>query len=375
MDVIDKYKSKHFAGAAKVTVFWDSPVIIGDKQVKNRIVFPPVSGNWADPNGFITQKILDFYTTVAEGGCGMVVVAGTAISSEAKGTDHAPILCEEKHLAGFSSLAERIRKKDCFASLQLMHVGGQGNPDFTSFYPVSPSGVKCETTGITPKILTTDQIKDIRDKFIASALLARRAGFNAVELHLAHGYLLHEFLSEYHNRRTDEYGGSFENRLHLVMDIIAGIREKIPDMIIGARISGEDYIDKGINEKVNRRLLPLLEQASVKYFSVTAGIYDTSKFKHEAMKRGDFFIYSRNIKLIVKSVVIGVGKILDLDSAEKHIKNNNCDMVAMGRALIADPMMIYKQKNNQKINRCIECDQCMYLRQGEKYMVCPVSRI
>jgi 2,4-dienoyl-CoA reductase-like NADH-dependent reductase (Old Yellow Enzyme family) len=193
-----------------------------------------------------------------------------------------------------------------------------------------------------------------------------------VELHLAHGYLLHEFLSEHTNKREDNYGGSLKNRVRLILEIISGIRKKAPDLIVGARVSGKDYIIDGINERINRKLLPILEDAGIEYFSVTAGIYDTSSLKHEAMKKGEFFAYSKKIKGMVNKVVISAGKILDMDSAEAHLKNGDCDMVAIGRGLISDPMMVNKVRSGQAFIRCLECDQCQYLRLGKKDLVCPV---
>lgn len=352
-------------------MIWDTSMYLGKHRVKNRIAFPPISANWAAPDGSVTDRILNFYHDIARGGCGMVVISGTAISKAGKGSDRSLCLNDDEHLAGFKRLLTIIRESDCFASIQLMHVGGQGNPDFTGCTPISPSGMKCRATGYLSKALSRNEIEGIRRQFITSALLASRAGFQAAELHLSHGYLLHEFLSEHTNKREDDYGGSASNRMRLILEIIAGIRQEAPGLLIGVRMSGEDYLRDGINRKVNRSYLPMLEEAGVEYFSVTAGIYETSKLKHEAMARGEFFDYARVIKSMVSKPVIGVGKILDLDSAEEHLSKNDCDMVAIGRGLVADPFMIAKAKNGKSFNRCIECDECQYLRFGRSEMSCP----
>ncbi len=354
---------------------WDSPIEICGHKVKNRIVFAPISGNWADRDGLVTQKIIRFYKEEARGGCGMIVIGGVAVNPEAKGTNNSLMLCNEKHAAGFRRIAASTRKDSCFISVQLMHVGGQGNPKLNSYYPISPSGVKCNVTGLTPEVLDLNGIRRIRDAFINSAILAKNAGFPAVEIHLAHGYLLHEFLSGVTNKRADEYGGSLENKLRLIIEIIEGIKSSAAGLCIGVRVSGEDYLEGGINENVNRGLLPLLEQAGIAYFSVTAGIYDTSRLKHEAMQRGDFFKYSKAIKSIVKRPVIGTGKVLDLETAQEHLKNADCDMVGIGRGLIADPLMINKVKKGLEFYRCTECEECMYLRHGREYLSCPVRKI
>lgn len=352
-------------------MIWSTPILIDKYLVKNRIIFPPISGNWATPDGFVTNKTLNFYSDIAQGGCGMVVISGTSISQEGRGSDRSLSLYDIKQLKGFERLSAIIRENGCFASIQLMHVGGQGNPSFTGCNPVAPSRMMYGVTGCISNELSFGEIDDICSQFITSALLAYRAGFQAVELHLGHGYLLHEFLSEHTNKRQDDYGGSVLNRMRLVLKIIEGIHKKTPDLLIGVRISGEDFIPDGINSEANLEYLPVLEEAGVKYFSVTAGTYKTSKLKHEAMAHGDFFTYAKTTKSIVSKPVIGVGKILDLESAEKHLSNNNCDMVAIGRGLISDPFMIEKAKSGKPFKRCIECDFCQYLRFGRSEMSCP----
>lgn len=351
---------------------WDTPIQIGNILVKNRIVFPPIASNWANSDGSISNKILKFYEDISSGGGGMVVIEGTAISPEGKGISNSLCIYNEIHLSGLKSLSKIIQKNNCFDSIQLNHAGGQANPNFTGFEPISPSGLECKATGFASRKLTIKEIIDIRDKFINSAIMADKSGFRAVELHLAHGYLLHEFLSKYANKRQDIYGGNIENRIRLHLEIISGIKEQAPALIVGVRVSGEDYLNEGINEKTNKKILPLFENAGIDYFSVSAGTYETSKLKHEAMARGEFFSYSRGIKKIVDKPVIGVGKVLDLKTAERHLKNNDCDLVAIGRGQIADSNMVNKTRNNQPINRCRECNQCSYLRFGRKDLCCPI---
>ena len=305
----------------------------------------------------------------------MVVVAGAAVSREGMGCDHSLCLYNKAHLDGYRQLSKTIKEGNCLSILQLMHVGGQGNPAFNGCTPVSPSGIKSKALGFETKELTPNEITEIRDKFIRSAMLANQAGFDGIELHLAHGYLLHEFISKHSNKRKDEYGGNIKNRLRIIFEIISEIKKKRPRFIIGARVSGEDYLENGINEEVNKNSLPWIEKAGIDYFSVTAGTYETSRFKHQAMEKGDFFKYSSTIKSIVKKPVIGVGKILNLDMAEEQLKNKTCDMVAIGRGLITDPALIKKVLNGEEHIECTECDECSYLRFGKTELNCPLNEI
>lgn len=356
---------------------WETPIKIRDVKIKNRIIFPPIGTSWANIDGTASLDVIKWYKELAEGGCGMIVVEGSAISPEGKSGKKTLCIYNKEHLPNLKILAKTIKENDCFASIQILHAGGQANPEFTGFGAISPSYMNSKITGTghSSREMNLFEIKEVEKKFFNSAKLAYDAGFQAVELHLAHGYLLHEFLSEHTNKRKDRYGGSLENRLRLVLSIIENIKKEIPELIMGARISGEDYIEDGINEEANKKILPILEKRGLEYLSVTAGTYETSKFKHQSMQKGEFFNYSHKIKDMVKIPVIGVGKILDIDSTEKHLNNKDCDMVAIGRGLIADPKMVYKSKNNLDFNRCIECGECQYLRLGKPELSCPISGV
>src|SRR3989338_3200694 len=123
-------------------VLWNTPISVGSVLIKNRIEFPPLSGNWANEDGSVSKKIIRFYQNISQGGVGMVVVGGTAISRDSKGSDRSLCLYDESHLYGFELLANTIKQHNCLTLIQLMHVGGQGNPVFTSHIPISPSGLK-----------------------------------------------------------------------------------------------------------------------------------------------------------------------------------------------------------------------------------------
>ncbi len=349
---------------------WERESFIKNYKLKNKIIFPPISPNWALPNGGISQKLLNFYENIAKGGCGAIIFCGTAISQEAKGIKYSTALYNPSHKEGFIKLVNTIKKYKTIAIIQLMHVGGQGNPAFNDTLPVAPSAFFCEATNCHAKELLIEEIEKIRDDFINSATLSYESGFDGVELHMAHGYLLHEFVSEFFNQRTDKYGGSLENRLRLIIDIITAIKKKYPNKLIGARISAEDYLDEGITFSKNKEIVPLLEKAGLDYLSITAGTYKTGKEKHKAMKKKAFFTYSKALKSITSLPIISVGKILNLDEANEQLINENCDYVAIGRGMIADPFMVSKYYDNESLVNCIQCDTCSYLRHNKTEMSC-----
>lgn len=371
---VNREPTEHFRGQL-MNLCWSTPISISKLTSRNRIAFPPISGNWAAPDGSVTEKIVEFYHRIAAGGCGMVVVGSVSVSNAGKGSSRALVFCNRDQLPGYAQIASAITEEGAIPVLQIMHVGGQGNPEFTDCESVSPSGGFCKATGHSSRPLTADEIADVQQQFLATAQLAAEAGFMAIELHLAHGYLLHEFLSPHANTRNDRYGGSMANRLRLVCDILNDIRRELPELIVGARISAEDYLADGLSLAKNRLLLPLLENAGVSYFSVTAGTYETSANKHAAMADGEFMRYAREVKKNVSVPVIGVGKILTVSEAEQNLLADNCDLVAMGRALVADPDTVKKSISGKVQNLCSECDRCRYLRYGLPCLKCPVSGV
>ncbi len=355
---------------------WRTPIKIGNLQLKNRIVYPPLSSNWGTAKGEVTQKITNYYREQADGGCSMVIVEGTAVSLEGRGSSHSLCFAKDGQIPSFSEIAASIRQAGAIPGIQLLHAGGQANPMFTGFPAVSPSGVPCKAIETqAPHVLSVEEIAALRGQFAEAARRVADAGFMVIELHLAHGYLLHEFLSPHTNHRTDMYGGNAPNRARLIIEILEDLQKVSPRITVGARISGWDYLEDGISEPLNRELLPSLADAGVEYFHVTAGIYDTGELKHAAMKRGEFFDYARGVKSITTKPVIGVGKVLSIEQAEKHLEKGDCDIVAIGRGLLADPQMVNRALAGETYNSCIECRKCMYLRYGREYLKCPIRPI
>nr|WP_319394434.1 NADH:flavin oxidoreductase [uncultured Desulfobacter sp.] len=351
---------------------WVQSVDIGRGHAPNRIVFPALSPNWADEHGCVTPALEYFYDAVGKGAVGMVVVAGTAVSPEGRGSDRTLCLYENFHVTGIRRLFDILNAYGAYTAIQLMHAGGQANPAVTGQTPLSPSGVACRSLDNRPREIPYDKIAKVRADFVQAARWAYQAGAHAVELHLAHGYLLHEFLSSHTNRRSDSYGGDMTGRMRFILEIVQDIRSAVPDLDIGARISGEDYIPGGILPIDAVLISKALETAGVAYLSVTAGIYDSGAIKHRMMAEGRFFEYARDIRASVSIPVTGVGRIMDIPQAEARLTNGFCDQVAIGRGLVADPDMIPRHLRKESPILCTQCGRCMYLRQGFKDLDCPL---
>ena len=348
------------------------PFKLGKKKLKNKIVFLPLSLNWAENDGCLSNRWYSFYERIAQGGCGMVVISGTAVSPEGKGSSHSLGLWDNKHVSVLKRLTNMLNLHNCYSSIQLMHVGGQGNPKFIHTEPVAPSRYFCKATGFQARELSVLEIKSIQNDFVDAACRAHKAGFCAVELHLAHGYLLHQFISPYFNKRTDQYSVNRKHGLQLIDDIISEIKVRVPEVTIGVRLSGEDFVDGGINVQANNFIVPLLESLGVGYISVTAGIYDSGTEKHKAMQTGMFFQYAKDIKKMTSAPVIGAGKVFSLQQADNYLCDETCDLVGIGRAMVADPALVRKSLNGGSFNKCTECGNCQYLRFGKSEVNCPL---
>jgi 2,4-dienoyl-CoA reductase-like NADH-dependent reductase (Old Yellow Enzyme family) len=198
-----------------------SPINIGGVMLKNRIVMAPMAANYAHLDGEVSERQIAYYQSRARGGAGLIIVEAACIDAPAGREGFGQILIDHpRYLRGLSQLADSIKSCGSRAFIQLFHAGRQAHTIITGVQPVAPSAVACATVKDVPRELSITEVQDIRNKFIAAAGYAYMAGFDGVELHAAHGYLINEFLSPDSNLRQDEYGGSLDNRARLLMEIV-----------------------------------------------------------------------------------------------------------------------------------------------------------
>jgi len=319
-----------------------SPIMIGNLKVRNRVVLPPMATRFASENGAVTKQLIDYHVERAKGGVGLQIVENAAVQ------ENVPPYVLRMHahgmIPGFNELAESIKGWGAKAAIQLHY---WGPPPFTA----------------DPNLLTAEQISSLIEDFAAAALRVKMAGFDLVEIHGAHAYLLAQFLSARTNRRSDEWGGTWEKRANLFIAIIRRIREKVgTDFPLSLRISGDEFIEGGRTIEETERLVPLFQEAGINLLHVSAGGPETREWTGlpMALPRGTLVNLAERLKKRVDIPVIAVGRINDPRLADRIIREGKADMVAFGRALIADPYLVQKAFRGkfEDMRQCTACLDC-----------------
>lgn len=325
-----------------------------------------MSTQYANADGSVTPKMIRYYEERAKGGTGLVIVEFAYVDDKGSRTEWAQLAgYSDTQLPGLAELAERIRVHGATSCLQIAHAGSQklhNNPPF-----VAPSAIPWTEKSPVPKELTIEEIDEILNAFASSTVRAKRAGFEMVELHGAHGYLITQFLSETYNKRTDKYGGSLENRQRFVVELVERCKKAAgKDYPIGIRLSAEDY-SGGFNIEDTIVLVKKLEALGIDYIHVSSGTYASRERRITPTyfyPLGNFIPLAHAIKQETKVPVIASGSILDPDMASDCIASGQADMVAMARQLFADPAWANKvQKNDlDEVVRCIRCNEGCLLK-------------
>ncbi|MFP3980938.1 MAG: FAD-dependent oxidoreductase [Desulfobacterales bacterium] len=337
------------------------PIAINKTQIKNRIYLPAMHLGMAD-NFHVTDQILAFYRERARGGAGMITV-GFATIDELSGNVLNIGAHKDEFVPGLKKLADVIRENGAKSGVQLNHAGRYNFSFFLDGQqPVAPSAVASRMTKETPRALETGEIKQIVESFAQAARRVQEAGFDAVEVLHGTGYLISEFLSPLTNKREDEYGGTFDNRIRFGIEVMSAIRNMVgPDFPLLVRMNGNDFMKDGQGrDELREYARALANRANIDAICVNVGWHEARVPQiTTGVPRGAFAYLSRGIKKAVDVPVIASHRINDPDTARDMIADGMCDMVAMGRSLIADPALPEKAKQGREneIVHCVACAQ------------------
>jgi 2,4-dienoyl-CoA reductase-like NADH-dependent reductase (Old Yellow Enzyme family)/thioredoxin reductase len=348
--------------AGKYPKLWE-PIQVGKVTVKNRIVHPPTTTNFASATGEVTDLMLDHYHNIARGGAGMIIVENTQVKyPQGKNVARQLRLDNNKYIAGYRELAEVAHMYGCKIFQQVHHAGRQGNPELSEGEElISASDSTCKVMQTPSRAATKEEIEDLIERYSETALRVKKAGMDGVEFHASHGYLIYQFLSPYTNKRTDEYGGSLENRMRFLLEIIKRAREKLgPDFPICVRWSSEELIPGGLTLEESKEIAQALEAARVNLLNVSCAIYENMQYQLDVQRlpEGWRVYQAEAIKKVVDIPVICVGNIRTPSFAEKIVADGRADFVAISRGLWADPDWPKKayEGREDEINRCISCN-------------------
>lgn len=339
-----------------------TPIKIGGLTLKNRFMMAPMENGLAAIGGAVTDKLCDFFAERAKNDVAIIMTGSIGVSPEGRGLPTQLSLYEESHMHDLSRLVDRVHEAGAAIGAQIYHAGRQASEAITGLTPVAPSAIPCAILGNHPKEISLAEMEDIKEKFVKAAKWSIEAGFDLIEVHFAHGYLLHSFLSPHSNHRTDEYGGSFENRLKYPMEVLnavlAAVDGKVPVTI---RISADEYLEDGLHFDEVKLVCKEVEKAGVAAISLTAGSYDSVEYAIQPMfiPQGFLIPYSEQLKKETSLPVIVAARLNSADLIEETIETGRADMVAIGRGLIADEKLVVKMKEGRKdeIRYCVACNQ------------------
>lgn len=336
---------------------------IGGLHLKNRVVMSPLTSNYCDENGFVTPRLVEYYKARAAGEVGLIIVEGAVVSENGRGFPYQLMANRDELVPGLRHLADQIHQAGSKVVLQVMHHGRQTRAAVTNGDVIAPSAVPCPAFKEMPREVDLADIKQVVKDFADAARRSKEAGFDGVELHLAHGYLLHEFLSPFANKRKDAYGGNLENRMRIVQEIIETIQEEVGKQYpVFCRINWNDFVESGITIEEAGEIAKRLESFGVAAIDVSAGVV-ASYYRTTPPAGSPEGLYAEAASRIKQSVtipVIAVGRIKHPEMADQIIREQKADMVAIGRALIADPDWVRKAQTGteQSIIPCIGCNVC-----------------
>ncbi len=350
---------------------------IGSIEVRNRLMLTAMTTRLASKEGFVTEDLIQYYEMRAKGGAGIVTVElSSPLPSGAHRRSELGIH-DDAYAPGLSELTRRIKAAGARASIQIGHAGAHARPDVTGMAAVAPSDVphwvrEGDTVKVVPRALTRTEMDGIALAYVEAASRCKRAGFDMIELQGGHDYLLFQFLSPLDNHRTDEYGGSLDNRARFPLEIVRALKECLGDTPLVYRFSADEFAPGGFTREDGVAFAAMLEDAGVDLLNISAGSARSTPIPWlittpMAYPSALFVPLAAAIKHAVRVPVAVAGRLNDPDVAAHVLATGAADLVGIGRGLLADPSWLHhlQAHGSQGIRPCIACNTCVdHLRSG-----------
>jgi 2,4-dienoyl-CoA reductase-like NADH-dependent reductase (Old Yellow Enzyme family)/thioredoxin reductase len=341
-----------------------TPISLGRLTLKNRLVLAAMGTAYAERGGLVSEGLIAYLARRARGGVGLVVTEAAAVDESGAPFPFVLRADDDRCLAGLARLARAVKAEGAAVALQIYHAGRQMSERVSGREPVAPSAIPCPMVRAMPRALTAQEIEVLIERFAEAAARARAAGFDAVEFNGGHGYLLHQFLSPLSNQRDDDWGGDAERRQRFVLEVVKRVRRRVgPDFPLIYKMSTDDGLPGGLTLAETPVIATRLEAAGVAAVVASAGTYGSfgcivqPVTDGEACLRGHAAVLRRALTI----PVVAVSRITTPEVAEDILERGEADLVALGRALLADPDWPEKARARRPldIRPCITCNECL----------------
>ena len=342
-----------------------TPVRIGSVTVPNRFARSATHDFMADDEGFVTDAHIELYSRLAEGEVGLIVTGHAHVQPSGKASPRQMAVFDDRFVEGLARIPAAVHRFPSLVFLQIAHAGRQTKEKLCGCIPVSPSAIYDPVSKVMPRELSADEIRVLIADFVSAGVRARRAGFDGVQLHAAHGYLLSSFLSPHTNRRADEWGGPVENRARVLLEVLRDVKAACGrDFPVIVKLNSTDFLDGGLVLEDAIRVALMIEAEGIDGIEVSGGMAEAGKGSVWAGLRGEdeegyFVENAARIKRAVRVPVFALGGIRTLAVAERIVSEGRADLVSLSRPLIRDPFLVkhFREGPTGK-SACISCNKC-----------------
>jgi 2,4-dienoyl-CoA reductase-like NADH-dependent reductase (Old Yellow Enzyme family) len=346
-----------------------TPVQLGRLTISNRFVRSATQDYMARDDGEVTDRQVALFRALAEGEVGLIITGHAYVHPLGKAGPSQIAIFDDRFVPGLTRIAEAVHGRASKVFVQIAHAGRQTKKRYAGGTPVSPSAVPDPVSKVAPREMTAVEIEALIRDFVRAGLRARDAGFDGVQLHAAHGYLLSSFLSPHTNRRTDEWGGPLSNRTRVIIEILRGIKAGAGgEFPVMAKLNTTDFVTGGLTLDDAVAAARLLEAEGLDAIEVSGGMAESGKGSVWTGMRSEadegYFVESASaVKRAVGIPVSGLGGIRTLAAAERFVSEGRVDLISMSRPFIRDPFLVRRFREGA-IDRsdCISCNKCFNLR-------------
>lgn len=305
------------------------PLEVKGLPLKNRLVMPPMHTGLATTEGAVTDKLIRHYVQRSRA-LGLLIIEHSYVSITGKLSERQLGIYNDNLIPELKKLSSSIHAVGTPVVIQINHAGRSADMEITGKSPVAPSPSE------TAREILSEEIEDLAEDFAEAAERAMRAGFDGVEVHGAHGFLINQFFSPLTNRRRDKYGSSLENRMRFPLRVVEKVKEKVGRRLLAYRLGADDLDPAGVQIEESKKLAVRLEKAGVDILDVSGGLCGSRPAELQG-RQGYFIPQAQQIRSVVEIPVIGVGGIKDPEYADNVIREERVDLVAVGRAFLKDP--------------------------------------